>query len=69
MASTFAGVMSVGSLASSSSRVMDKLSSSSLGRRQSPSLRKAPQSSQIIAAAKELYFNKDGQAIKKLQVS
>lgn len=82
MASTFAGVMSVGSLASSSNRVMDKnlstssnklssfasISSSSLGRRQSISLRRAPRNAQIKAAAKDLYFNKDGSAIKKLQI-
>ncbi|KAD5960478.1 hypothetical protein R6Q59_013578 [Mikania micrantha] len=82
MASTFAGVTAVGSLVSSSNRVMDRnlstssnklssfasISSSSLGRHQSLALRRAPQSSQIKAAAKELYFNKDGSAIKKLQI-
>ncbi|KAI7752237.1 hypothetical protein M8C21_023158 [Ambrosia artemisiifolia] len=82
MASTFAGVTAVGSLASSSNRVMDKnlstssnklssfasISSSSLGRRQNLALKRAPHSSQIKAAAKELYFNKDGSAIKKLQI-
>ncbi|KAI3794854.1 hypothetical protein L1987_37494 [Smallanthus sonchifolius] len=82
MASTFAGVTAVGSLASSGNRVMDKnlaassnklssfasISSSSLGRRQNLALRRAPQASQIKAAAKELYFNKDGSAIKKLQI-
>ncbi|GJY45448.1 RuBisCO large subunit-binding protein subunit beta, chloroplastic [Tanacetum coccineum] len=77
MASTFAGVMSVGSLASSSTNPTSSnklssfasISSSSLGRGQSLSLRKrAPRASQIKAASKELYFNKDGSAIKKLQV-
>lgn len=82
MASTFAGVSSVGSLACSSNRVIDKnlsipsnklssfasISSTSLVRRQNLSLRKAPRTPQIKAAAKELYFNKDGSAIKKLQI-
>ncbi|KAI7746382.1 hypothetical protein M8C21_011908 [Ambrosia artemisiifolia] len=82
MATTFAGVTAVGSLASSSNRVMDKnistssnklssfasISSSSLGRRQNLALKRAPHSFQIKAAAKELYFNKDGSAIKKLQI-
>ncbi|CAH1436507.1 unnamed protein product [Lactuca virosa] len=82
MASTFAGVSSLGSLACSSNIVTDKnlstpsnklssfasISSTSLVRRQNLSLRKAPRTSQIKAAAKELYFNKDGSAIKKLQI-
>ncbi|KAL7612651.1 hypothetical protein Lser_V15G06361 [Lactuca serriola] len=82
MASTFAGVSSLGSLACSSNRVIDKnlsipsnklssfasISSTSLVRRQNLSLRKAPRTPQIKAAAKELYFNKDGSAIKKLQI-
>ncbi|KAK1411052.1 hypothetical protein QVD17_37596 [Tagetes erecta] len=82
MASTFAGVTAVGSLASSSNRVMDKnlstssnklssfasISSSSLGGRSNVTLRRTQQASQIKAAAKELYFNKDGSAIKKLQI-
>ncbi|KAL7081643.1 hypothetical protein ACP275_14G051300 [Erythranthe tilingii] len=80
MASTFAGVSTVGSLAATGSRVMDtkiaasnklsslaSISSSSLGRRNSVVLRKQ-RSSQITAAAKDLYFNKDGSAIKKLQI-
>ncbi|KAL8026780.1 hypothetical protein ABFX02_14G051000 [Erythranthe guttata] len=80
MASTFAGVSTVGSLAATGSRVMDNkiaasnklsslasISSSSLGRRNSVVLRKQ-RSSQITAAAKDLYFNKDGSAIKKLQI-
>ncbi|KAI3450922.1 hypothetical protein Pfo_007587 [Paulownia fortunei] len=80
MASTFAGMSSVGSLAAPGSRVMDdklaislnklssvaSISSSSLGRRKNVVLRKA-RSYQITAAAKDLYFNKDGSAIKKLQ--
>lgn len=81
MASTFTGMTSVGSLAAPGSRVMDdkiaasnrlsslaSISSSSLGRRKNIVLRKS-RSSQITAAAKDLYFNKDGSAIKKLQVS
>ncbi|KAI7738112.1 hypothetical protein M8C21_014521 [Ambrosia artemisiifolia] len=79
MASTFDGVTVVGSLAN---RVTDRnisassnklssftsISSSSLGRRQNLAFRRPPQTSQIKAAAKELYFNKDGSAIKKLQI-
>ncbi|KAK9062467.1 hypothetical protein SSX86_019653 [Deinandra increscens subsp. villosa] len=82
MASTFAGVTAVGSLAASSNRALDKnlatssnklssfaaISSSSLSRKQNLALRRRPQASQIKAAAKELYFNKDGSAIKKLQI-
>ncbi|KAM0038647.1 putative chaperonin Cpn60/TCP-1 family, groEL-like apical domain superfamily [Helianthus debilis subsp. tardiflorus] len=75
MASTFAGVTAVGSLASSSNTTSSNklssfasISSTSFGRRQNLALRRAPQSSQIKAAAKELYFNKDGSAIKKLQI-
>ncbi|PWA56872.1 ruBisCO large subunit-binding protein subunit beta protein [Artemisia annua] len=77
MASTFAGVISVGSLASSGTNPTSSnklssfasISSSSLSRGQSLSLQKrAPRASQIKAASKELYFNKDGSAIKKLQV-
>ncbi|KAI7752439.1 hypothetical protein M8C21_025388, partial [Ambrosia artemisiifolia] len=79
MASTFAGVTAVGSLAnkvtdrniSASSNKLSSftsISSSSLGRRQNLAFRRAPQTSQIKAAAKELYFNKDGSAIKKLQI-
>ncbi|KAL3649341.1 hypothetical protein CASFOL_005744 [Castilleja foliolosa] len=80
MASTFA-MSSVGSLAATgSSKAMDNkitassnklssfasISSSSLGRRKNIVLRKT-HPSQIKAAAKDLYFNKDGSAIKKLQ--
>ncbi|KAJ0703158.1 putative chaperonin Cpn60/TCP-1 family, groEL-like apical domain superfamily [Helianthus annuus] len=69
MASTFAGVTAVGSLASSNKlSSFASISSTSFGRRQNLALRRAPQSSQIKAAAKELYFNKDGSAIKKLQI-
>lgn len=81
MASTFAGLSSVGSLAAPGSRVLDdkvavssgklsslaSISSSSLGRRKNAVLRKT-RPSQITAAAKDLYFNKDGSAIKRLQV-
>ncbi|KAL8484315.1 hypothetical protein ACS0TY_026845 [Phlomoides rotata] len=80
MASTFAGMSSAASLAAPGSRVMDdkfaassnklssfaSISSSSLGRRKGNVLRKT-RSTQITAAAKDLYFNKDGSAIKKLQ--
>ncbi|KAJ0463753.1 putative chaperonin Cpn60/TCP-1 family, groEL-like apical domain superfamily [Helianthus annuus] len=75
MASTFSGVTAVGSLASSSNTTSSNklssfasISSTSFGRRQNLALRRALQSSQIKAAAKELYFNKDGSAIKKLQI-
>lgn len=81
MASTFAGMSSAASLAAPGSRVMDdkfaassnklssfaSISSSSLGRRKNNVLRKS-RSTQITAAAKDLYFNKDGSAIKRLQV-
>ncbi|KAL6576675.1 hypothetical protein OROMI_010951 [Orobanche minor] len=74
MASTFAGMSSVGSFAATGSRVMDdritasfaSVSSGALGRRKNVALRKT-RPSQITAAAKDLYFNKDGSAIKKLQ--
>lgn len=82
MASTFSGMSSAGSLAASGSRVMDdklaassnklssvaSISSSSFGRRDKAVTRKT-RSYQIKAAKKELYFNKDGSAIKRLQVS
>ncbi|XP_042042831.1 ruBisCO large subunit-binding protein subunit beta, chloroplastic [Salvia splendens] len=80
MTSTFAGLSSVGSLAApgrvlddkitiSSSRLssLASISASSLGRRKNVVLRKT-RPSQITAAAKDLYFNKDGSAIKRLQV-
>ncbi|KAL3850367.1 hypothetical protein ACJIZ3_012249 [Penstemon smallii] len=80
MASTFAGMSSVGSFAASGSRLMDdklaassnkfssvaSISSTSFGRRKNVAVRKT-RSCQISAAAKELYFNTDGSAIKKLQ--
>ncbi|THG12527.1 hypothetical protein TEA_010753 [Camellia sinensis var. sinensis] len=80
MASTLAGMSSVGSLAAPSARVTDKkfatsldklssftsISSSLFGRRQNVALRRTP-SPRINAMAKDLYFNKDGSAIKKLQ--
>lgn len=81
MASTFAGMSSVGSLAAGRSLIMDNklahssnklsslasISSTSFGRRRNVVLRKT-RSTQIMAAAKELYFNKDGSAIRRLQV-
>ncbi|KAJ7955443.1 ruBisCO large subunit-binding protein subunit beta, chloroplastic [Quillaja saponaria] len=80
MASTFTAMSSAGSLAAPGCRVMDKkfassadkLSSSAsislcpFGRRQNMVLRRT-QSSKVSAMAKELHFNKDGTAIKKLQ--
>uniref|UniRef100_A0A5B6YNS3 Putative chaperonin 60 subunit beta 2 n=1 Tax=Davidia involucrata TaxID=16924 RepID=A0A5B6YNS3_DAVIN len=81
MASTFSAMSSVGSLAAPGSRVMDKklatssgklssfasVSSSSFSRRQNLVQRKT-RSLKISAMAKELYFNTDGSAIKKLQI-
>ncbi|KAL6563442.1 hypothetical protein OROGR_002401 [Orobanche gracilis] len=74
MASTFAGMSSVGPFAATGGRVMDdriaasfaSVSSGALGRRKNVALRKS-RPSQVTAAAKDLYFNKDGSAIKKLQ--
>lgn len=66
MASTFIAMSSVGSIAAPS----NKLASSnklSFGRRQNVALRKTRVPK--IYAAKELHFNKDGDAVKKLQVS
>lgn len=82
MASAFTTMSSVGSLAAPGGRGMDKklatssdrlssyasISSSSFGRRQNVVLRRT-RSPRINAMAKDLYFNKDGSAIKKLQVS
>lgn len=82
MASAFTAMSSIGTLAAPGSRVMDKklLSSSNkltsrtsiysfaLPRRQTVVLRRN-RSSKISAMAKELHFNQDGSAIKKLQVS
>jgi len=70
MASTFSATSSMGSsLAPPSNRLSSfvSISSSSFGRTQSIAQRKArfPK----IYAAKQLHFNKDGTAIKKLQVS
>ncbi|EXB55869.1 RuBisCO large subunit-binding protein subunit beta [Morus notabilis] len=75
MASTFAAMSSAGSLAAPSGRVADikfqKLSSSSsisscsFVKRRNVVRRTAPP--RISAMAKELHFNKDGSAIKKLQ--
>ncbi|KAJ8446259.1 LOW QUALITY PROTEIN: hypothetical protein Cgig2_016030 [Carnegiea gigantea] len=65
---------SVGSMAAPCGRVMDNklssfasVSSTSLTRRQNVVLRKS-RPTKINAMAKELYFNKDGSAIKKLQM-
>lgn len=83
MASSFATMSSIGYFTSSSSHTMDKkflgssrrlssfasISANSFeGRKQSMVLQKRC-SSKVRAMAKELYFNKDGSAIKKLQVS
>lgn len=75
MASTFITMSSVGSFAAPSIGVPDNkfgsfgsISSSSFGRSQNVFLRRA-RSPRINAMAKELYFNKDGSAIKRLQVS
>lgn len=81
MASTFAAMSPIGSMVSPNGRMTDKklasssnklssfasISSSSFGRRQSVALRRTR--SPKIYAAKDLHFNKDGLAIKKLQVS
>ncbi|PQP93775.1 ruBisCO large subunit-binding protein subunit beta chloroplastic [Prunus yedoensis var. nudiflora] len=76
MASTFAAMTSVGSLAAPSSRVIDRkfdnlssrasISPFSFSRRHNVVLRRT-RSPRICAMAKELHFNKDGSAIKKLQ--
>ena len=76
MASTFLVMSSAGSFAALSGRVVDKkfeklsssssISSCSFARRQNV-VRRVP-SQRISAMAKELHFNKDGTAIKKLQV-
>uniref|UniRef100_A0A6N2K8E7 RuBisCO large subunit-binding protein subunit beta, chloroplastic n=1 Tax=Salix viminalis TaxID=40686 RepID=A0A6N2K8E7_SALVM len=79
MASTFTAMSSVGSLAAPNGRVMDKkfafssnklssfasISASRFGRPQNVVL---PRSRSLkVNAAKELHFNKDGSAIRKLQ--
>ncbi|CAN1294735.1 Chaperonin 60 subunit beta 2, chloroplastic [Linum perenne] len=77
MASTFTAMSSVGTLAAPSGRVMDKkqsnklsslasVSGSSFGRRQNVVLRNS-RLPMTCKAAKELHFNKDGSAIRKLQ--
>ncbi|CAN4091719.1 unnamed protein product [Withania somnifera] len=72
MASTFSGMSSAGPLASPSTS-SNKLSSAanissiSFGRKRNVA-RKQMRSPEILAAAKELHFNKDGSAIKKLQL-
>lgn len=81
MASTFTAMSSVGSFVAPNGRVMDKklasssnrlssfasISSTAFGMRQNVVLRRTRLPK--ISAAKELHFNKDGSAIKKLQVS
>ncbi|KAL5765312.1 hypothetical protein ACOSP7_017589 [Xanthoceras sorbifolium] len=75
---SFTAMSSVGSMIAPNGRVTDKklassnklssfasISSSSFGRRQSVALRKTRVPK--IYAAKELHFNKDGEAVKKLQ--
>ncbi|XP_051131129.1 ruBisCO large subunit-binding protein subunit beta, chloroplastic [Andrographis paniculata] len=78
---SFAGISAVASLAAPGCRVLDdkiatppnklssfvSISSSSFGRRRSIALPKK-RYSHIKSAAKDLYFNKDGSAIKKLQL-
>ncbi|CAN0887651.1 Chaperonin 60 subunit beta 2, chloroplastic [Linum grandiflorum] len=74
MASTFTAMSSVGTLAAPSGRVMDKnqsnklssLAGGSFGRRQNVVLRNS-RLPMTCKAAKELHFNKDGSAIRKLQ--
>lgn len=82
MASTFTAMSSISSLAAPCSRAVDKklsnsseklsslasISSSSLGGRRQNMVLQRRCSPKIRAMAKELYFNKDGSAIKKLQV-
>ncbi|GAA0145688.1 hypothetical protein Leryth_005151 [Lithospermum erythrorhizon] len=81
MASTLTAMTSVGSVASISSRAMDKkfkngaeslssftsISSSSLGGRREKVVLRKRCTTKVQAMAKELHFNKDGTAIKKLQ--
>lgn len=82
MASFFTAMPSTGIVAASSSSVMDKrlaisaseklsslssISPCTFGRRQSAALRRS-RDPKICAMAKDLYFNKDGSAMKKLQV-
>ncbi|KAF5748842.1 putative rubisco subunit binding-protein beta subunit rubb [Tripterygium wilfordii] len=77
MASTFTAMLSAGSLvapsldkklASSSNRLssLASISSTSFGRKQNVVLRRS-RSPKICAMAKDLHFNKDGSAVKKLQ--
>lgn len=74
MASTFTATSSIGSMVApnghkSDMKLINKLSSSSFGRRQSVCPRPRRSSSAIVCAAKELHFNKDGTTIRRLQVS
>ena len=73
MASTFTATSSIGSMVApnghkSDKKLMNKLSSSSFGRRQNVCPRLRRSSPAIVCAAKELHFNKDGTTIRRLQV-
>ncbi|KAG2251533.1 hypothetical protein Bca52824_081669 [Brassica carinata] len=72
MASTFTATSSIGSMVApnghkSDKKLMNKLFSSSFGRRQNVCPRLRRSSPAIVCAAKELHFNKDGTTIRKLQ--
>ncbi|XP_065867726.1 chaperonin 60 subunit beta 2, chloroplastic [Euphorbia lathyris] len=81
MASSFTAVSSVGSLAAAPGCIMDRklasssnrlsslasISGSSFGRRQNLNLCRS-RTPKICAMAKELHFNRDGTAIRKLQI-
>ncbi|KAL9659481.1 hypothetical protein QQ045_024287 [Rhodiola kirilowii] len=72
---SFNAMSVAGSLAASGNRVMDSeklssvasISSTSFGRRKSNALGRM-RSPKINAMAKDLYFNKDGSAVKKMQI-
>ncbi|KAJ8747736.1 hypothetical protein K2173_014511 [Erythroxylum novogranatense] len=74
MASTFASIPSIGSLVASpnpNTRVkklssLSSISGSSFGRTHNVALRRS-RSTNICSMAKDLHFNKDGSAVKKLQ--
>ncbi len=75
MASTFGATSTVGLMAAPTGIVSDK-KPSSLSSVSSVSVASRPRNARLqrkcnfrVKAAKELYFNKDGSAIKKLQVS
>lgn len=73
---SFGAMYVAGSRAISGSKVVDSeklssvasISSTSFGRRQSNVSRRM-RSAKINAMAKDLYYNKDGSAVKKVQVS